>query len=98
LAAYYAAQGGDVVSLGKPNLAIYRMALDILGVPSGRVLAIGDSLHTDIAGAANAGIDSLWIQGGIHWDATQGDFDRAAGLAGESGLNPAFTMDRLIWA
>jgi HAD superfamily hydrolase (TIGR01459 family) len=97
LAAFYAAQGGDVVSLGKPDPAIYRMALDILGIPARRVLAVGDSLHTDIAGAANAGIDSLWVQGGIHWDSTEGDVERAAKLASEFGLHPGFMIDRLIW-
>ena len=39
------------------------------------VLAIGDALATDIAGATAAGIDALFIAGGIHHDATM-DGDR----------------------
>jgi HAD superfamily hydrolase (TIGR01459 family) len=66
LAAHYLEIGGDVRSIGKPDPAIYDLALAQLGVPRGRVLAIGDSLRTDIAGAANAGMDSIWILGGIH--------------------------------
>jgi HAD superfamily hydrolase (TIGR01459 family) len=85
LAQHYAAQGGDVFSLGKPDPAIYAMALHMLAVPPGRVLAIGDSLRTDIAGAAGAGIDSLWILGGIH--------------AGDptTHLDPTFVMPALAW-
>ena len=37
-----------------------------------RVLAIGDGMKTDIAGAAAAGIDALFITGGIHRAALHG--------------------------
>ncbi len=97
LAEYYASLGGDVFSLGKPDPAIYRMALDVLGLPAERVLAIGDSLHTDIAGAAGAGIDSLWVLGGIHWDGFAGDPKAASGLAAELGLSPKYVLPRLEW-
>jgi ribonucleotide monophosphatase NagD (HAD superfamily) len=41
--------------------------LALLGIDDrSRILAIGDSLRTDIAGAAGAGLDSLFIAGGIH--------------------------------
>jgi len=97
LAQYYERHGGDVFSLGKPDPAIYRMALAMLDLPPGRILAIGDSLHTDIAGAQQAGIDSYWVLGGIHWDAVAGDPAAAAGLAAEAGLSPKFALERLIW-
>jgi HAD superfamily hydrolase (TIGR01459 family) len=97
LAAYYAQQGGDVYSLGKPHAQIYRMALDCLGVSPGRVLAIGDSLHTDIAGAEAAGLASLWVLGGIHWQDIAGNTDHAQIAAQECGLSPTFLMDRLSW-
>ncbi len=97
LAAHYAALGGDVISLGKPDPAIYQMALAMLGVPAGRVLAIGDSLHTDIAGAQGAGIDSLWVLGGIHAEALGGDDERASAEARAQGLAPVAMMDRLAW-
>ncbi len=98
LAAWYRAQDGDVFSLGKPDPAIYAMALDLLGVPAERVLAIGDSLHTDIAGAHGAGIDSLWVLGGIHAEAVStADEEGACRLAAEEGLAPAAIIDRLAW-
>ena len=52
LALRYQELGGDVRSLGKPDPAIYQPVLQSLGLPVGRVLAVGDALHTDIAGAA----------------------------------------------
>jgi HAD superfamily hydrolase (TIGR01459 family) len=97
LAQYYEGHGGDVFSLGKPDPAIYRMALATLDLPASRVLAIGDSLHTDIAGAQQAGIDSYWVLGGIHWETLAGDPAAAATLASQSGLSPKFALERLVW-
>jgi HAD superfamily hydrolase (TIGR01459 family) len=65
LAERYQALGGDVRSLGKPDPAIYEPVLRRLGMPRERVLAVGDSLRTDIAGASNAGIASCWVRGGV---------------------------------
>ena len=97
LARYYEQHGGDVISLGKPDPAIYRMALATLDLPPTRVLAIGDSLHTDIAGAGQAGIDSYWVLGGIHWDTLSTDPTAAPTLAAQSGLSPKFALERLVW-
>ncbi len=97
LARHYQVLGGDVMSLGKPDPAIYAIALGMLGVAAGRVLAIGDSLHTDIGGAAAAGIDSLWVLGGIHAAALAGDDGRAADEAAALGLRPVAMMDRMAW-
>lgn len=66
LARRYAEMGGIVSQRGKPDPAIYATALDLLGMPGGRVCAVGDALHTDVAGAAGAGLDSLWVTQGIH--------------------------------
>lgn len=66
IAAAYEAAGGRVQYHGKPHRPIYDASLRRLGVAEpGRVLAVGDSLLTDIAGAAAAGIDSLLVTGGI---------------------------------
>jgi len=97
LAQYYRAHGGDVVSVGKPDRAIYQMALAQMGVEPGRVLAIGDSLSTDIAGATGAGIDSLWVLGGIHEQALAGDDTRASAEAALLGLAPVAMLDLLVW-
>ncbi len=67
LAQWYEAAGGRVRWHGKPFRPVYDLCLGLLGIAGrGRILAVGDSLRTDIAGAAGAGIDSLFILGGIH--------------------------------
>jgi len=49
------------VGTAKPGSAIFDIAFELLGRPdpSGAVM-IGDSLESDMAGAANYGIDSCW--------------------------------------
>lgn len=72
LAEAYAEFGGDVVYAGKPHLPIYELALSMIEdgrgekTPKDRVLAIGDGIKTDIAGAAAAGIRSIFVASGIH--------------------------------
>lgn len=68
----YAAMGGMVLMAGKPYQPIYeeafRLAQEAAGEPldKSRVLAIGDSVRTDATGAAQFGIDLLFITGSIH--------------------------------
>ncbi|MEW5299865.1 MAG: hypothetical protein WDW38_010797 [Sanguina aurantia] len=68
---YSQAGGGPVIVMGKPGSIIYAACTSLLpdGLLPADVLAIGDSLEHDIAGAAAAGFDSLLIAGGIHaWE------------------------------
>ena len=80
LAARYEAIGGRVRYYGKPHPDVYDLALAALGVTPARVLAVGDGLATDIAGANAAGLDSLLITGGLLAD--------ALGLAPGAAPNP----------
>ena len=72
IAQSYAQLGGNVVYFGKPHPYIYDLALDTLlqskqkSVSKDSILAIGDGLNTDIAGASNFGIDSFFIINGVH--------------------------------
>ncbi len=72
LAQDYERQGGDVLYLGKPHAPVYAFVAERLrelagrDIPREKWLAVGDGLKTDIAGATQAGIDSLLIIGGIH--------------------------------
>jgi HAD superfamily hydrolase (TIGR01459 family) len=69
LAQRYEALGGEVRYFGKPLAPIYALCLERLGIPDrARVVAVGDSLRTDIAGAQAAGIASVFVPGGIHGD------------------------------
>jgi HAD superfamily hydrolase (TIGR01459 family) len=69
LAELYTALGGRSLYFGKPHPPIYALARERLleagGAPSDRILAIGDGIATDIAGAEEAGIDSVFITGGL---------------------------------
>jgi len=49
--------------LGKPHPPIYREALRRAGTDE--VVMIGDQLATDIAGASTAGLDSVFVPGGV---------------------------------
>jgi HAD superfamily hydrolase (TIGR01459 family) len=102
LALRYQELGGDVRSLGKPEPAIYQPVLESLGLPVDRVLAVGDALHTDIAGAAGVDIASCWVLSGIHGAALidgSGNYDlhRAAELAAAERAAPLATIPRFAW-
>jgi HAD superfamily hydrolase (TIGR01459 family) len=97
LAAWYAAQGGDVRWIGKPDPAIYQWALSMLKLPAANVLAVGDSLRTDIAGAAAAGLDSAWVLSGIHAAELGADLGHAEKAAAAAGYLPTAIMRSLNW-
>jgi HAD superfamily hydrolase (TIGR01459 family) len=66
IAACYEEMGGDVFYHGKPHPPIYDLCFDLLsGHDRSRILAVGDSLRTDIAGASSVGIASYFVTGGI---------------------------------
>jgi HAD superfamily hydrolase (TIGR01459 family) len=96
LAMRYLALGGEVLWVGKPDPAVYRPVLDMLAMPRARILAIGDALRTDIAGAAAVGVASCWVLGGIH----AGDLDgpqAAEAAARSAGLAPVATLPAFRW-
>ena len=70
LAELYTEMGGESLYFGKPHPPIYDLARRRLAaidnvMPDGRILAIGDGIQTDIAGAMGEDIDSLFISGGL---------------------------------
>jgi HAD superfamily hydrolase (TIGR01459 family) len=67
LARRYEELGGEVRYHGKPYKGIYDSCFKLLDDPDpDRVLAVGDTLHTDVAGARQVGVDSAFVPGGIH--------------------------------
>ena len=103
IAEQYEAMGGRVRWHGKPHRSVYDSVLGLLGVADrGRVLAIGDSLRTDIAGAAGAGIPNLFIAGsGIHGaEFTRDgrlDLDRIETAIREAGVSPIGVAAAFVW-
>jgi HAD superfamily hydrolase (TIGR01459 family) len=83
--------------IGKPDAAIYGPVLQMLGVGRDRVLAVGDALRTDIAGAAAAGIAACWVLGGIHGSELEQDPERAEAAAHGAGLKPEAAIPAFIW-
>jgi len=85
IAELYRELGGEVIFYGKPHRPIYDRAMELAtersgrAIPLDRVLAIGDSVRTDLAGAHGFGIDCLFVTRGIH----------AEEFAGVDQLDPA---------
>jgi HAD superfamily hydrolase (TIGR01459 family) len=111
LAAIYQRIGGNVLYAGKPYAPIYELALktisDIAGrtVTKNEVLAIGDGVNTDIAGAAKFGIDAVFVASGLHVPANSGgeagqealDERHLAELFADAKRRPLAAMRALAW-
>jgi HAD superfamily hydrolase (TIGR01459 family) len=107
LADLYEARGGMIRMAGKPYRPIYDEALQAAERAAGRpldrsrILAIGDSVRTDAIGAANAGLDLLFVTGSIHASELDafGSPDPAAirELVAPSGARLKAFMPRLAW-
>ncbi|MEH6494420.1 MAG: TIGR01459 family HAD-type hydrolase, partial [Pseudomonas marincola] len=104
LAQLYSELGGDVQLFGKPYPRTYVMAKEVLGLAgTARILAVGDSMRTDIKGANNAGIDNILIATGIHadeWGLSNGQAPSAAQVEELSklhGFSPTFAAGQLRW-
>jgi HAD superfamily hydrolase (TIGR01459 family) len=107
IADLYGSLGGEVFYAGKPHRPIYDLALNRIAAlrgappPIERVLAIGDSVRTDLKGAANFGVDCLFVTAGIHAEelGDRNDPDPAvlAKMFGSAGVMPKAVTRRLVW-
>jgi ribonucleotide monophosphatase NagD (HAD superfamily) len=70
-------------------------------VPLERVLAIGDSVRTDLKGAAAFGIDSVFVTSGIHAEEYGGrhtpDIEALDGIFAAGGVTPIAVTRGLTW-
>jgi HAD superfamily hydrolase (TIGR01459 family) len=108
LADAYAALGGKVLYCGKPHPPIYELALaTATALRNGktpcheRVLAIGDSVRTDLTGAASFGLDCMFVTSGIHaeeYGSRQApDLAALNAMFAAGGVKPRGVMRELIW-
>lgn len=108
VAELYERMGGEVYWAGKPHAPAYQRAIDAIthlrgrSVPRARLLAIGDAVRTDLAGAHGAGLDSMFIAQGIHRDELlrEGRLDAAALRAlidRHAPLRPIAATVGVIW-
>lgn len=107
LAEFYAKLGGEVLYAGKPHRPIYEEALAKVGGLRGetpcleRMIAVGDSVRTDLTGAVSFGIDCLFVTGGIHAEEIGGredpDLNLLETIFNTAGVSPRAVMRQLAW-
>lgn len=108
LADAYAARGGKVLYCGKPHAPIYDLALATAAARRGgktprpqRVLAIGDSVRTDLKGAAALGLDCMFVTSGIHAEEYGSreapDLMALNAMFAAAGVMPRGVMRELVW-
>ena len=84
--------GGKSIYYGKPYKEIYEMCFDL----GEKVLAIGDNLRTDVKGANNLNIDSLFIYSGVHRNEIKNTQDLPA-LLKKYNVKTNFFQKELTW-
>jgi ribonucleotide monophosphatase NagD (HAD superfamily) len=90
--------------VGKPHRPIYELCLEALGNPRREdVVAVGDSVQHDIAGAAGMRLNTALIMSGIHgpgFDLVgESETNRAAlkQLEAQFGVQPRWLLPRFRW-
>jgi HAD superfamily hydrolase (TIGR01459 family) len=104
IAELYRELGGEVIFYGKPHRPIYERAMALAAerqshpIQLNRVLAIGDSVRTDLTGAHAFGIDCLFLTRGIHSEEFEGiDQLDPASVKELFGRPPKALMRELRW-
>ena len=105
----YSEMGGPVRWFGKPTPEALISCVgeaDLSDIDESKILMIGDSLQTDIAGAHAAGFRSLLIAGGIHrgeWQATLAALSKGQlskpdfhEIYGDGKPSPDWVMHKLV--
>ncbi len=101
LARLYTSMGGTSHYFGKPHPPIYDLARQRLAAmgkdaSKGRILAIGDGIATDVAGAMGEGIDALFVTGGLAVEETgtaeQPDPAALRGYLERENFDPKFSI------
>ena len=106
LARAYEEAGGRVIWFGKPHAPTYDETFALLTeiarreIARERVLAVGDGIHTDVAGALLQGLDVVFVTGGLAAaemgpDPESPEPERLERFLADKGLDPAFAMGRL---
>jgi putative hydrolase of the HAD superfamily len=70
------------VNVGKPDRRIFEIALKMFGVRGESTIMVGDSIDTDIAGAAASGIKTVWLK-------------RNSSTCGEHAIKPDYIISDL---
>ena len=84
--------GGSVIYFGKPYKEVYLSCLDM----SQKTLVIGDNLKTDIKGANNMKLDSVFVTSGVHKDKAVNE-KLVNDLLKQNGVEANFFQKELTW-
>ena len=86
--------GGKVIYVGKPYPEIYNFCIN----KNEKILVIGDNIRTDIKGANNMKLDSLFITNGIHKNEfinlSLDDYDK---VLNKYNTKTNYYQERLVW-
>ena len=104
----YGALGGEVLYCGKPYVPIYKTAIEKAASLRGgsppalkRVLAIGDSVRTDLSGASAFGLDCVFVTSRLHAEAFGSreapDLAALNAMFAAAGVTPKAVMRGLAW-
>ena len=104
LADLYEALGGEVVMVGKPHAPIYRLALQAARAAgaAAKPLCVGDSVRTDLTGAARAGLAAVFVAGGVSLDDVRGpdgrlDETAVRDLLAREGARTDYATEAIAW-
>ena len=92
IAQIFESLGGKVIYFGKPYKEIYKMCFN----SKEKVLAVGDNLRTDIRGANNLNIDSLFITNGVHRDELRNEI-KLDSILKKYGVATTYFQSELTW-
>ena len=73
------------VGFEKPDLAIYRAALERLALPAGEVVMVGDNFARDVKPAKALGMQTIWLRRGSARPPEEGFADRVVATLAEIG-------------
>lgn len=106
LADWYEQHSGEVHWFGKPYPSVYEIAQKMLNISdASKICAIGDSLHTDVAGANARSIHSVLCSGGIlaerlgiaHTPGTLPLENVLQTCCAAEGVTPRSIISRFVW-
>lgn len=104
IAGRYEELGGDVRWEGKPFASAYDFCLQMFDKgPDAKLLVVGDSISTDVAGSNNAGLDVALVTGGIHaaeLDAPRGTLparEKLDALLAATGRHITYAIGDFCW-
>ena len=84
--------GGEVIYFGKPHKEVYLSCLKA----NQKTLVIGDNLKTDIKGANNMNLDSIFITSGVH-KSKMNNVELIEKLLKEYKVSAKYFQEELTW-